>query len=157
MLAADKWSYHQEQREGEQAMQASYAYGKLPAQNTERVRRFYEEKLGLRPFGERNHHLYYEVGNVRFVIFPSTSTSSGTHDQLGFVVDDLEGTIDELRSKGINFEDYPGLTENSVATFGIMKAAWFKDSEGNLLSLVERPTMLMVPQDEEQEGVRQEQ
>jgi hypothetical protein len=52
-------------------MQASYAYGKLPAQDTERARRFYEEKLGLRPFGERNHHLYYEVGNVRFVVFPS--------------------------------------------------------------------------------------
>jgi catechol 2,3-dioxygenase-like lactoylglutathione lyase family enzyme len=130
-------------------MQASYAYGKLPAQNTERVRRFYEEKLGLHPFGERNHHLYYEVGNVRFVVFPSTGTSSGTHDQLGFVVDDLEGTMAELRSKGIDFEDYPGLTKNSIATFGTMKAAWFKDSEGNLLSLAEQPTMLMLSPVEE--------
>ncbi len=125
-------------------MRASYAYGKLPAQDTERARRFYEEKLGLCPFGERNRHLYYEVGHVRFVIFPSSGTPSGTHDQLGLVVDDLEGAMTELRSKGIAFEDYPGLTENSVATFGSMKAAWFKDSEGNLLSLAETPTMLMV-------------
>jgi catechol 2,3-dioxygenase-like lactoylglutathione lyase family enzyme len=122
-------------------MQASYAYGKLPAQDTERARRFYEEKLGLRPFGERNHHLYYEVGKVRFVVFPSSGTPSGTHDQLGLVVDDLEGAMAEMRSKGIVFENYPGLTENSVATFGPMKAAWFKDSEGNLLSLAEQPTI----------------
>ena len=138
-------------------MQASYAYGKLPAQDTERARRFYEEKLGLRPFGERNHHLYYEVGNVRFVVFPSSGTPSGTHDQLGFVVDELEGTMAELRSQGIVFEDYPGLTENSVATFGPMKAAWFKDSEGNLLSLAEQPTMLMMSPDDEYHGVRPDQ
>ena len=130
-------------------MQASYAYGKLPAQDTERARRFYEEKLELRPFGERNHHLYYEVGNVRFVVFPSRGTPSGTHDQLGFVVDDLEGAMAEPRSKGIAFEDHPGLTESSVATFGPMKAAWFMDSEGNLLSLAEQPTMLMVSPKEE--------
>jgi catechol 2,3-dioxygenase-like lactoylglutathione lyase family enzyme len=127
-----------------QAMQASYAYGKLPAQDMERARLFYEEKLGLYPFGERNHHLYYEVGNVRFVVFPSSGIPSGTHDQFGFVVDDLEGVMAELQSKGIVFEDYPGLTENGVATFGPMKAAWFKDSEGNLLSFAEKPTMLIV-------------
>jgi catechol 2,3-dioxygenase-like lactoylglutathione lyase family enzyme len=145
MLGADEWVEQvKSKRKERQAMQASYAYGKLPAQDTERARRFYEEKLELRPFGERNHHLYYEVGNVRFVVFPSRGTPSGTHDQLGFVVDDLEGTMAELRSKGIAFEDYPGLTENSVATFGPMKAAWFKDSEGNLLSLAEKPTMLIV-------------
>jgi catechol 2,3-dioxygenase-like lactoylglutathione lyase family enzyme len=145
MLGADEWVEQvKSKRKERQAMQASYAYGKLPAQDTERARRFYEEKLELRPFGERNHHLYYEVGNVRFVVFPSRGTPSGTHDQLGFVVDDLEGAMAELRSKGIAFEDYPGLTENSVATFGPMKAAWFKDSEGNLLSLAEQPTMLIV-------------
>jgi len=138
-------------------MQASYAYGKLPAQDTERARRFYEEKLGLSPFGERNHHLYYEVGNVRFVIFPSSGTPSGTHDQLGLVVDDLESTMTELRSKGIVFEDYPGLTENSVATFGPMKAAWFKDSEGNLLSLAKQPTMLMMSSGDEYPGVKADQ
>ncbi|HEX9135003.1 MAG TPA: VOC family protein [Ktedonobacteraceae bacterium] len=130
-----------------QATQASYAYGKLPAQDTERARRFYEEKLGLRPFGERNRHLYYEVGKVRFVVFPSNGLPSGTHDQLGLVVDDLDSAMAELRSKGIVFEDYPGLTEDSIATFGPMKAAWFKDSEGNLLSLAEQPTMLMISPD----------
>ena len=107
-------------------MRANYAYGKLPAQDTERARRF------------------YEVGNVRFVVFPSSGTPSGTHDQLGLVVDDFEGAMAELRSKGIAFEDYPGLTKNSVATFGPMRAAWFKDSEGNLLSLPEKPMMLIL-------------
>ena len=48
---------------------------------------------------------------------------SGTHDQLGLVVDGLQSKMAELRSKGIAFEDYTGLTENGVATFGTMKAA----------------------------------
>ena len=120
-------------------MQVNYGYGKLPAQDIGRARRFYEEKLGLSPLREHNDHLHYEVGTMRFVLFPSKGRPSGTHDQLGLVVDDLASTMAELGSKGIAFEDYSGLTDNGVATFGPMKAAWFKDSEGNLLSLAENP------------------
>src|SRR5260370_41977109 len=125
-------------------MRASYAYGKLHAQDTERVRRFYEEKLGLRPFGERNHHLYYEVGNMRFVVFPSRGTPSGTHDQLGLVVDDLEGAMAELRSKGVDFEDYPGMTENSIASFCQMQAVCYTSREVELHRLAEYLTILIV-------------
>ncbi len=122
-------------------MQVNNVYGKLPAQDIDRARSFYEENLGLRPFREHNNHLYYEVRNARFIIFPSRGRPSGTHDQLGFVVDNLEGVMAELRSKGVAFEDYPGLTENGLARLGPMKAAWFKDSEGNLISLTENPAM----------------
>jgi catechol 2,3-dioxygenase-like lactoylglutathione lyase family enzyme len=131
-----------------QLMHVTYAYGKLPAQDTERARRFYAEKLGLRPFGERNNHLYYAVGNMHFVVFPSSGRPSGTHDQFGLVVDDLDEAMAELRSRGIVLEHYPGLTKDGIATFGAMRAAWFKDSEGNLLSLAEKPAMLELSSDE---------
>ena len=117
-------------------LHATFAYAKLPAQDVDRARRFYEEKLGLRPFAESGDHLYYDVAGVRFMIFPSTGRPSGTHDQFGFVVKDLVGTIVELRDTGVVFEDHPH-THDGVADFGQVRAAWFKDSEGNLLNLIE--------------------
>jgi catechol 2,3-dioxygenase-like lactoylglutathione lyase family enzyme len=63
------------------------AYAKLPAQDIERARAFYAEKLGLAPYGERRGHLYYRAGNANFILFPSMGEPSGTHDQLGLVVE----------------------------------------------------------------------
>lgn len=76
---------------------AVFVYAKLPAQNIARVRRFYTEKLGFQPYQDHHDHLYYEVAGVRFLIFPSTGAPSGTHDQIGFVVQDLEATVAGLR------------------------------------------------------------
>lgn len=120
-----------------------HAYGKLPAQNVGRARAFYAEKLGLAPFGEHDAHLYYEIGGSTFIIFPSTGVSSGTHDQLGLIVDDVESTVARLRSRGVTFERYPAPTgatmKNGVMDAGRVKAAWFKDTEGNLISVAEFP------------------
>jgi hypothetical protein len=61
---------------------------------------------------------------------------------MGWVTDDVERDVQELRSRGVVFEEYdfPGLkTENGIATADGGKAAWFLDSEGNILSLFERP------------------
>ena len=115
------------------------AYGKLPAQNVERARAFYAGKLGLTPYREHANHLYYKVRGTTFIIFPSAGAPSGTHDQLGFIVNDVESTAARLRSKGVTFEEYPappGATmKNRIMDRGSMKAAWFKDTEGNLISI----------------------
>jgi hypothetical protein len=126
----------------------TYVYGKLPAQDIRRAERFYAEKLSLSPFAEQNDHLYYELEGVRFIIFPSSGAPSGTHDQLGFVVEDLKLEVASLRSKGVLFETYPGLTgEDGIMDRGAFKMAWFRDSEGNLISLAENPTILtLTPQ-----------
>jgi hypothetical protein len=67
--------------------------------------------------------------------------ASGTHDQLGFVVEDVESMVARLRSSGVIFEDYeppPGASAtDGIMDFGGVKPARFKDSEGNLLSIVE--------------------
>jgi catechol 2,3-dioxygenase-like lactoylglutathione lyase family enzyme len=116
-------------------------YGKLPAQSVERARAFYADKLGLTPYRQHANHLYYEVGGTTFIIFRSTGVPSGTHDQLGFIVDDVESTVARLQSKGVIFEKYPAppgaIVKNGIMDRGSMKAAWFKDTEGNLISIAE--------------------
>lgn len=119
-----------------------HVYAKLPAQDAERARRFYEEKLGLSPFAEVHGHLYYEVDGAHFLLFPSAGRPSGTHDQLGLVVEDLGAEMTRLRKAGVVFESYeppdvPVPLRENVMDMGAMKAAWIKDSEGNLLSLNE--------------------
>ncbi len=116
-------------------------YAKLPARDVERARAFYADKLNLTPFGEHNNHLHYAVGGSYFIVYPSSGAASGTHDQLGFVVDDVESMVAMLRSNGVVFEEYgppPGASAtDGIMDFGEVKSAWFKDSEGNLLSIVE--------------------
>jgi catechol-2,3-dioxygenase len=69
--------------------QPTFTYGKLPARDTRRARRFYAETLGVQPYAERDDHLYYHVGGTRFMIFAATRMASGGDDQLGVVVTDL--------------------------------------------------------------------
>lgn len=115
---------------------AQFAYGKLPAQDLDRARRFYATALDLEPFGASEGHLYYDVEGTRFMIFASAGVPSGTHDQFGFVVDDLRARVIDLKAQGIKFETNR-MTTDDIADFGRVRAAWFKDSEGNLISLIE--------------------
>jgi catechol 2,3-dioxygenase-like lactoylglutathione lyase family enzyme len=120
---------------------------RLPAQDLERARAFYAEKLGLEPAEERPGGLRYRCGNSGFVVFASAGAASGTHTQMGWEVDDIEATVAQLRARGVVFEEYdlPGIkTVNGIAEVagnypskgGIgEKGAWFRDSEGNLLGV----------------------
>lgn len=116
-------------------------YAKLPARDVERARAFYADRLNLTPFGEDSSHLFYEVGGSHFMVYPSSGAASGTHDQIGFAVEDVESMVARLRSNNVIFEEYeppPGASAtDGIMDFGGVKAAWFKDSEGNLLSIVE--------------------
>ena len=113
----------------------------LPAGDLERARRFYAEKLGLTPEGEGPGGLFYRCGeNTQFLLFPSQGSASGTYTQAGWTVDDIEAEVADLKARGVVFEEYdtPSLkTVKSVASTGGTRAAWFKDSEGNLLVLLQ--------------------
>jgi catechol 2,3-dioxygenase-like lactoylglutathione lyase family enzyme len=120
---------------------------RLPAQDLERARRFYADKLGLEPVEERPGGLRYRCGSGQFALFESAGAPSGTHTQMAWEVDDIEAVVEELRRRGVVFEevDVPGLrTVNGIAEVegnypsagGIgERAAWFRDSEGNLLGI----------------------
>lgn len=82
----------------------------------------------------------FEANGARFLLFPTSIQERGGHTQMGFMVDDIDGEVAELRSQGVVNEEYdmPGLvTENGIATVGPARAAWFKDTEGNLLDIVQ--------------------
>jgi catechol 2,3-dioxygenase-like lactoylglutathione lyase family enzyme len=123
-------------------MSAHYPiHATLPATDLERAKRFYTEKLGLSPESEAPGGIFFRCGEgTRFLVFPSGGTASGSHTQMGWTVEDIEAEVADLKARGVVFEEYdtPYLkTIGSVATTGPIKAAWFKDSEGNLLSLVQ--------------------
>ena len=123
-------------------MKARAAHAALPAQDMERAKKFYGEALGLTASVEQPEGVMYEVGNTRILVFPSSGRPSGQHTQTAFEVEDIEAAVADLKSRGVVFEEYdaPGLqTVDSVATTGPVKGAWFKDTEGNLLGLVQFP------------------
>jgi predicted enzyme related to lactoylglutathione lyase len=111
----------------------------IPAQDLERARLFYAEKLGLTPSSEERIGLRYRLADgTQFRLFRSAGKASGAHTQMALIVDDLLATVRELRSRGVKFEDYdsPGLkTTDGIADVGYARAAWFKDSEGNLIGI----------------------
>jgi catechol 2,3-dioxygenase-like lactoylglutathione lyase family enzyme len=118
---------------------------RLPAQDLERARRFYADKLGLEPAEERPGGLLYRFANGEFALYASAGSAPGTFTQMGFEVDDLDAVVTELRRRGVVFEevDVPGLetTEGIAEVQGNYaskggkgeRAAWFRDSEGNML------------------------
>lgn len=115
----------------------------LPASDLGRAKKFYAEKLGLNPLTESPGALFYVTGGgTRFTLFPTPNLTRGGHTQMGFSVDDVEKSVAVLRAAGVVFEEYdfPGLkTIGGVAQTGDVRAAWFKDSEGNLIGLVQLP------------------
>jgi catechol 2,3-dioxygenase-like lactoylglutathione lyase family enzyme len=117
------------------------AVATLPAQDIERAKAFYSDKLGLKPTEESEQEAIYTVGDTMFSVFPSFGAPSGEHTQMGFMVEDIDATVTALRDSGVVFEEYdlPGLkTVNGIAELQDERAAWFKDSEGNVLAVGQR-------------------
>jgi catechol 2,3-dioxygenase-like lactoylglutathione lyase family enzyme len=112
----------------------------IPVQDLDRARKFYAEKLGVKPDSETPAGLVYRFKDSWFMLFPSRGASTGSFTQGGWVTDDIEADVADLKARGLVFEeyDYPDLkTVNGIADVGPGRAAWFKDSEGNLLGLVQ--------------------
>ena len=121
-------------------MHESVAVATIPAKDLQRARRFYEETLGLSAGREVAGGILFEAGKgSAFLLYESQFAGTNQATAMGFSVADFDATVDELRGKGVTFEDYdfPGLTtENGVAEMPDgSKAAWFKDPEGNILAL----------------------
>jgi len=120
---------------------------RLPALDLERARAFYSEKLGLEPVEERPGGLKYQTVDGVFVLFQTLGRPSGEHTQMAFEVDDIDAVVAVLRERGVEFEDVdlPGLrtvdgiaeVEGNYPSSGGKgeRAAWFRDSEGNLLGV----------------------
>jgi catechol 2,3-dioxygenase-like lactoylglutathione lyase family enzyme len=117
---------------------------RIPTQDLARARRWYAEKLGLEAVEEREGGLRYEGASGVFCLYASTGTSDGSFTQAAFYVDDLESTVAALRERGVVFEEYEGMRGGIMEIRGNYpskgsgeRAAWFRDSEGNLIGLAE--------------------
>ncbi|WP_427130965.1 VOC family protein [Pseudarthrobacter sp. S9] len=113
----------------------------LPAIDLARAKQWYQEKLGLTPAEEPSGGLRYEAGGGSgFIVYLTPNPNRGGHTQMGFRVTDLRAEMTALRGAGVVFEEYdfPGFkTVDGVADVNGRPAAFFKDSEGNILGLVE--------------------
>jgi predicted enzyme related to lactoylglutathione lyase len=119
----------------------------LPAQDLNRAKNFYAEKVGLKAIESRfleasDGQVGLTVGDGinRFFVYPAQARSSGEFTQAVIQVSDVRAAVDEMRGRGVEFEEYDTpetRTEGGIARMpGGGEGAWFKDSEGNLLGLV---------------------
>ncbi len=113
----------------------------IPASNIQRARRFYEQIVGLQPVAEYAGGVIYICGGAEVFMYPTPNAGTSKASQAFWQVEDVDAEVTDLKARGVVFEEYsmPGLkTKNSIATGGGAMAAWFKDSEGNIMAVVQR-------------------
>ena len=117
-----------------------YAY--IPAKDVARARRFYEGKLGFKPGREIAGGVVYDFAKgTSCFLYPTPNAGTSQASQAFWQVDDVEREVAELKSRGVTFEKYdmPGVDENGIMTAGGAKAAWFKETEGNIMAVIQGP------------------
>ena len=114
----------------------------IPAADIDRVRSFYADTLGMTPaseVAEAGVLIYRPDGGTPFQVYRTEYAGQAGHTIAQFHVADVVAEARALQAKGVALETYdmPGVTwDNGVADMGaIGKAAWFKDSEGNILCI----------------------
>lgn len=127
---------------------ADWSFGAtIPAGNLQETRKFYEGVLGCETVMEDEGGILYRSGDSLFSLYATPFGGKAEHTLGGFVVRDLDAAVASLRGKGVTFEEYD-IPEVGVKTVdGIaeipngMRIAWFKDPEGNILSISTIPQL----------------
>jgi len=112
----------------------------IAVKDLDRARKFYEETLGLSEVDDFGEGFMLKSGGTQLSVYRSEFAGTNKATALTFDVDDIDDEVRALKEKGIAFEHYDmeGLTANGDIYEGEdMKTAWFKDPDGNILSLIE--------------------
>jgi predicted enzyme related to lactoylglutathione lyase len=127
-------------------------FASLPAHDIDRAKRWYEEKLELTPMLDLGDGgLLYNTGGSQWLIYQTPAAGTGKQTVGGFVVPDIDETMRDLRAKGVTFEDYAMGDQGPTTENGVARdpnggaAAWFTDSEGNILALTQLPPGMELP------------
>ncbi|HVS32033.1 MAG TPA: VOC family protein [Thermoanaerobaculia bacterium] len=112
----------------------------LAVKDLNNARKFYEGQLGFEPVGggERGVAMY-RSGGSKILVYKSEFAGTNRATAATWSVQDVDATVKNLQSKGIQFEHYDmpgGKREGDVHVFGKIRNAWFKDPDGNILSIV---------------------
>lgn len=127
---------------GTELLGTKKAAATVAVKNVESAKKFYEDTLGLKPEEARGKGvLAYRSGDSTLLVYESQYAGTNRATAVTWVVGDhdVEDVVEALRGKGVRFEHYdmPGTKrEGDLHVSGRMKAAWFKDPDGNILSVV---------------------
>jgi catechol 2,3-dioxygenase-like lactoylglutathione lyase family enzyme len=115
----------------------------IPAADLARARAFYADTLGLKVVHEHPEEIEFESGGARFGVYPTRVAAGSEATIAGWSVEDLDAEVQELRARGVTFEDYDIAditTVDGIVEIDGERAAWFRDSEGNVLAVSQRST-----------------
>jgi predicted enzyme related to lactoylglutathione lyase len=121
-------------------LQDAPMYSYIPAKDVGRARAFYEQKLGFKPKEVTAGGVIYQFANgTACFLYPTTNAGTSQASQAFWQVEDIEKEVAELTARGVKFEiyDIPSMGERGISTAGGAKAAWFKDTEGNIMALIQ--------------------
>ena len=115
----------------------------IPVSDVEAAIRFYGETLGLvlkerRSDLPENREAEFEGGGGTLLVYESVGAGQSRHTVAGFRVDDIDEAVSTLRERGVGFEEYdlPDLkTDGGIAAVGDVRAAWFRDPDGNIIAI----------------------
>jgi catechol 2,3-dioxygenase-like lactoylglutathione lyase family enzyme len=114
----------------------------LPASDIDRAMTWYEDKLGLKPTALAEGGAFYTPEGATFALYPSEYAGKNPATAVAFIVDNIDAAVEHLRDRGVVFEDVDlggdKPADGVVTTPDGTKAAWFKDSEGNILAVSNR-------------------
>lgn len=115
----------------------------VAVKDLKRALKFYEEKLGLKTMAFTDFFGAAMSQDGSMVSLAQREKKESDEDSVNFTVKDIKGTIKELKSRGVKFQDYdtPRLkTTDHISEYKGFQAAWFKDSEGNTLQINQSPS-----------------
>ena len=115
------------------------AVATVAVKNLETAKRFYEGTLGLTKEMENEEVIAFKTGRSKLFVYRSQYAGTNKATAVTWVAEEVEELVRALKGRGVNFEhyDFPNMTrQGDIHVAGTMKAAWFKDPDGNIFSLV---------------------
>ena len=115
----------------------------VPTRSREKARPFYEKTIGLRFVSDDQFALVFDANGATIRVVDVSSVPAfqpAPFTILGWSVDDIGKTVKALQKKGVEFERYPGMQQDQFGVWSSpsgAKVAWFKDPDGNVLSVTE--------------------
>ena len=119
-------------------LQTNKAFASFSVDDLQEAKRFYGQTLGVRVV-ESKEGLELHPGDTNVFIYPKPNHKPASFTVLNFLVEDIDGAVDELKQNGVTFEQYEGsikTDEKGIHRNGGPRIAWFKDPAGNILSVL---------------------
>ncbi len=110
----------------------------VPTVNPAKAKSFYQDTLGLKLLSEDNYALEFEANGIVLRVNTVQELKPHPFTVLGWTVEDISATIQSLNEKGVFFEKFGFIEQDDAGVWtapGGTKVAWFKDPDGNILSL----------------------